>query len=63
MNRYDKMTTEDFDRLLADVIDREHPKASDLLTVPGIYEILSEHLNNAVLEAWDEEQASADDGE
>ena len=51
------ITTEDFDRVLAEVIDSENLKASTLLQVPGIYEILSEYYNNAVLEAYDLEYA------
>jgi hypothetical protein len=54
--RYDRMKTEDFDRLLAEEMDRANAKASDLLTIPGIYDIVSEYYNNAVLEAWDLEQ-------
>lgn len=60
MSNYDKMSTEDFDRLLADVMDDDNAKASSLLAVPGIYEVVSEHYNNAVLAAWDAEQAGDD---
>ena len=43
------MTTdqEAFDEALAEIID-DSP-ASHLLSIPGIYEILSEHFNNDVL--------------
>lgn len=46
------MTTEEFDRYLAEAIDRDNPKPSDLLQVPGVYEVLSEHYNNAAIDAW-----------
>ena len=36
-----------FDEKLAEIID-EQP-ASNLLSLPGVYEILSEHFNNDVL--------------
>lgn len=58
MNNYDAMTTEDFDRLLAKVMDEE-VCPSALLGIPGIYEVVSEHYNNAVLDAWTEEQRKA----
>lgn len=58
-NRYENMTSEDFDRLLVEVIDRENPRPSSLLSVAGVYECLSEEYNNAVLEAWDAEQAES----
>lgn len=59
-NHYAKMTQDEFNRLLADVIDEENPKASDLLMIGGIFEVLSERYNNAVLEKWDAEQADKD---
>lgn len=45
---------EDFDRVLSELLD-EQP-ASHLLTVPGIYEVVSEHFNNDVLRRIKEEQ-------
>ena len=30
--------------------------ASDLLSIPGIYEILSKHLKSRILETWEEDQ-------
>jgi len=55
-NKYADMTTADFDRLLAEVIDAENDVASGLLSIPGVYEVVSEYYNNDVLEAWDAEQ-------
>lgn len=51
------ITTEDFDRLLVEAIDNDYGTASNLLSVPGIYEILAEYYNNEVLDAWKAEQA------
>lgn len=56
-NRYGKMTTEEFDRLLREVIDETIKKPSDLLSVTGVYEHLAEEFNNEVLDAWELEQA------
>jgi len=58
MNDYSAMTTEDFDRLLAGAMDEE-VSPSALLAIPGIYEVVSEHYNNAVLDAWMAEQKEA----
>ena len=35
----------------------------DLLDIPGIHEVLSEHYNDAVLEAFDEDNPEEDDEE
>ena len=43
------ISDEEFDRTLAEIIDYDNPRASMLLSVPGIYEILSEHYNNDVI--------------
>ena len=53
--KYASMTDDDFERLLCDQINGL--SASDLLFISGIYEALSEHFNNDVLDAWEEEQA------
>ena len=50
-DRYAKMTQEDFDTILEEIINK-HP-ASHLLTVPGVYEVIREHYNNEVLEFWE----------
>jgi hypothetical protein len=47
------MTTEDFDRTLREVINDSNPSACNILDIPGVYEILSEHYNNEVLERYD----------
>lgn len=58
MSDYSTMSNEDFNRLLAAVMDEE-VSPSALLAIPGIYEVVSEHYNNAVLDAWTAEQQEA----
>ena len=53
------ITTKDFDRLLADIIDND--LLFHLLSIPGFYQILSEHYNNDVLAAWETEQQTEDE--
>ena len=49
---YNKITQEEFDEVLASIL--EDFNGERLLSIEGIYEILSEHFNNQVLEqAWD----------
>ena len=54
---YSKMTQEDFDRILFDIL-REY-NGAQLLNTPGIYEILAEDFNDVVLSYWKDEQTSA----
>lgn len=54
MNKYEKMTSEDFDRLLGQVVSEYSP--IQLLYMPGVYECLSEEFNNEVLARWEIEQ-------
>ena len=51
---YELLSDDLFDELLVDVIDRYNSKASCLLQVPGIYEVLSEYYNNQVLDLYEE---------
>ena len=53
-NRYAKLSTEDFDRILIDLVN--DTSSETLITIPGIYELLAEYFNNDVLDAWDHEQ-------
>lgn len=54
-----KMTQQDFDDHLALVIEADYgEKASGLLAIPGIYEVLSEHFNNEAIESWEKLQES-----
>lgn len=47
------ISQEEFDRILEEML--EEMPASNLLTVPGIYEIVAEHFNNDVLREWSRE--------
>jgi putative intracellular protease/amidase len=51
---YKEMTTEDFNRILSEVMDEEN--SSDLLAIGGVYEAVAEHFNNEVLNRWLAEQ-------
>ena len=62
--KYDKMTNDEFDAYLSEIIDNEYSIGpSCLLQVPGIYEILSEHFNNEVLERWEDDHPDDDEDE
>lgn len=54
MTKYSNMTDNDFDRILTSLLD--DMKASELLSIGGIYEIVSEEYNNDVLDIWAGEQ-------
>ncbi len=45
-----RITDEDFDRILRDLVDQE--PASRLLAVSGVYEAVTNEFNNEVLAAW-----------
>ena len=51
---YDR-SDEEFDRLLTGLV--AELSAQTILGIAGVYEVLSEHFNNAVLDAWAEEQS------
>lgn len=46
------ITTEEFDQGLQEIIESE--SAASFLTIPGVYEILSEYYNNEVISNWEE---------
>lgn len=48
MKNYDWVTQEMFDSKLKEIINQT--PASTLLNIPGVYEAMSEHFNNDVLE-------------
>lgn len=58
--KYDWVTTEMFDEVLEEIVEEQ--AAGIIITIPGIYEVLSEHFNNDVLERLkdrrEEEQGS-----
>ena len=55
MTDYSQMTDEEFDLELSEIIN-EDCVAYYLLQIPGIYEILSEHFHNEVLDRWEQKQ-------
>lgn len=50
MADYSKLTDEEFDNILIEILDEE--PASSLLYIGGIYEIVAEYYNNEVLDRW-----------
>ncbi len=53
-NDHSWVTQEMFDKKLEELLDKE--TGGSLLMIPGLYEVVSEHFNNAVLEALEEER-------
>lgn len=53
-NPYEKMTQTEFDEILMEILSET--KASEMIAVPGFYEIASEEFNNEVLKKWEERQ-------
>lgn len=53
-NQYADLSTEDFDRILVDILCGM--SAEQIIAIPGVYEVLSEYLNNEVLDQWREER-------
>jgi len=53
-SRYEKMTQEEFDEILIEFL--QEIDASQLLSIPGVYEQVAEEYNNAVLDEWDRRQ-------
>ena len=49
------MSNDDFVRILIVLVNQS--PASYLLSIPGVYEAVSEDYNNMVLEYWEYEQA------
>uniref|UniRef100_A0A6M3Y2B5 Uncharacterized protein n=1 Tax=viral metagenome TaxID=1070528 RepID=A0A6M3Y2B5_9ZZZZ len=54
MKKHDKMTDDDFDRILVGIL--EESLASELISIPGVYEAVSEFYNNEILARWGEEE-------
>jgi hypothetical protein len=52
MGKYDKMSNDDFREHLLEIMEEQGMEA--VLMVPGVYEAVSEHFNNDVLERWEE---------
>ncbi len=54
MTDYNEMTQTDFDRILISILQKT--KASEMISVPGFYDLASEEFNNEVLKQWDNEK-------
>lgn len=48
---YDDMGQDEFNGVLFDLVNKE--PASNLLTIPGVYELVAEEFNNDVLNEWE----------
>ena len=55
MNPYANMTQNDFDIYLDKLTDQA--SKAEILSLPGVYEIVAEAYNNEVLKTWAEENA------
>lgn len=51
---YSKMTKDDFDRIL--YIRLKEETIQSIVNIPGVYQIVSKHFNNDILEMWEYEQ-------
>lgn len=51
---YANLTDEEFDRILLELAKEEGVES--LMMIPGVYECVREHLNNAILDTWEERQ-------
>ena len=47
-----QITNEEFDSILMEIVNEQ--TAASLLSIPGVYELVSEDFNNAILALWDE---------
>ena len=47
MTDYSNVTTADFDHALSDILDGL--SGEQFMTIPGVYEVVSEHFNNEAL--------------
>mgnify|MGYP005844010907 CR=1 FL=1 len=59
MPDYSKLTQDEFDTYLEEVVGTLTPV--QLLAIPGIYEILSEELNNDILALWAQDHPEAEE--
>lgn len=60
MSKIDEMTTEDFNQILIEIL--QEMKASQLIDIPGIYEIVAEEFNNEVIDKWIEKVCLKQEG-
>ena len=48
MPDYNKITTEEFDHALSDILDKM--TGEQIMAIPGVYEVVSEEFNNEALD-------------
>lgn len=48
MSDYNQITTAEFDHALSDILDTM--SGEQFMAIPGVYEVVSEHLNNEALD-------------
>ena len=53
MADYSKMTQDQFDGIMKNIV--AGMSAAEIIAVPGVYECLSEELNNDILDTWAED--------
>ena len=58
MDKYEKMTQDDFDGILCGILDDMN--GCQILSIPGAYEVFSEYFNNDVLDIWETENQKDD---
>jgi hypothetical protein len=58
MTDYSKMTQEEFDEILMEIISEMTP--ASIMAITGVGEILREELNNEVLERWEQKSNSSE---
>ena len=51
MNRHDDMEQTEYDRILGEIVGEQ---GAGILSVLGVYEILSEHFHDDVLDTWEQ---------
>jgi hypothetical protein len=60
MTSYSDMTKHEFDCILMEIL--QETKASELIAVPGFYDVAAEEFNNEVLERWRKKKEEEEDG-
>lgn len=48
---YSELTDDEFDALVVELAEKDG--AANVVTIPGVWEVVREHYNNAALELWE----------
>lgn len=59
MSTYERMTNEEFDTILKDIVDELD--IDQLFALPGFYEIVREEFNNEVLSEWERQNSEPEE--